>query len=175
MSEILLDGQRLPDPNVVAWAVPLGVRAISAVEDTTQKITVMLLVTLSTYGASQEAVAAAAQNTAGSKRYDHDGVGVPDTAAARRVAAAIGVGKTVDVTTVKSKRLRAKIQSIDEDGLTVTHGRSTVPTVIGYDTITQLKPAGLRRSAKIAIGVGLAYGIPWLVWGLGCASQGCGQ
>jgi hypothetical protein len=134
-----------------------------------------LLVTLLTYGAGQEAVAAAAQNAPGPKRYDYDGVGAPDAAMVRRVATTLGPGKTVDVKTTNSKKLRAKIQSIDESGFTVTHGRSSAPVVIAYDEVTQLKSAGLRRAAKIAIGVGLAYGVPWLVWGLGCATAGCGQ
>ena len=140
-----------------------------------QKILVILLAIVSTCGASQEAIASATQGAARPNRYSWDGVGSPDVAEARRVATALGVGKTVDVTAIKAKRLRAKIQSVDGVGFTVTHGRSPAPVVIAYDEVTQLKPAGLRRSVKVAIGVGLIYGIPWLVWGLGCATQHCGN
>jgi len=113
-----------------------------------RKILGILLAIVLTCGASQEAIAAATQGAARTNRYSYDGVGSPDVVEARRVATALGVGKTVDVTTIKSKRLRAKIQSVDGVGFTVTHGRSPAPVVIAYDEVTQLRPAGLRRACE---------------------------
>ncbi len=81
-----------------------------------------------------------------------------------RAIASYGVGKTVDVTTASSKKLRAKIQSIAANGFTVTHGRTPVPLTITYDEVTQVKAAGWPLGAKIALAAGAAVGVGILIW-----------
>ena len=108
--------------------------------------------------------APAAQNVPNPKRYDYSGAGVPDAEMVQRVVATLGVGKTVDLTTTGSKKLRAKIRSIHASGFTVTHGRTPVPMTVAYDEVTQLKPTGWPIGAKVALGAGAVVGGSILLW-----------
>ena len=114
-----------------------------------------------------------AQQAAADQSYR--ATGLPDPDVVRRVVATLGVGKTVDVKTTSSKKLRAKIQSIDASGFTVTHGRTPVPLAITYDEVTQLKPAGWPAAAKIALAAGAVVGVSvlsfFLCWATGSCSN----
>ena len=135
-------------------------------------ITVILLALLTTPAGvfAQET----AQRIPGPKRYESGGVGPPDAAMVQRVVATLGVGKTVEVMTTGSPTLRAKIQSIDASGFTVTHGRTPVPLTIAYDEVSQLKAAGWPAGAKVTLAAGAVVGGSILLWLINIMTCQCG-
>ncbi len=116
-----------------------------------------------------------AQAGAAPTTFEHTGAGTPDAAAVHRVAEAIGTGRTVDLRTTDGRKLRAKIQSVAADSLSLERDGSAAPVVIRYEEVTRLRRVGLHTAAKAGIVAGLAIGVPYLIWGLMCASSGCGQ
>ena len=136
-------------------------------------IAVILAVLLAAPAGTFAQGATAAKNAPAPMRYDSR-TGAPDAAMVQRVVATLGVGKTVDVTTIGSKNQRTKIQSIDATGFTVARGNTTVVRMIAYSEVTRLKAAGWPIAAKVALIAGGAYGAAWLVYLINLYACGCG-
>ena len=89
----------------------------------------------------------------------YSATGAPNVDAVRKIVASLGIGKTVDVKTTSSKRLRGKIESIEQDGFTIVHGLKASTDRFEYADVSQVGKAGMRTSYKVLIGAGVAAAV----------------
>ena len=98
--------------------------------------------------------------------------GSPDPVTVLRVAVELGVGRKVQVRTRDSNTLVGRIAKLDAEQLFLKIGEGG-PVSVSYAQITELKPRQMSGLVKLAIGVGVVFGILLGVAVAVCASGGC--
>jgi hypothetical protein len=88
------------------------------------------------------------------------------------VAAELGVGRKVQVRTQDGNTFVGRIAKLDAGQLYLKVGDGG-PVSVSYAQIIELKPKRVNAAVKIAIGVGVAFGILLGVAVAICGSGGC--
>jgi ribosome maturation factor RimP len=96
--------------------------------------------------------------------------GQPDSVAARRVVAELGVGHHITVKTSEAKEYHGKIVAIAAESFTMLPDHTTAPVQIAYDGVREMRP-GLSKGANIAIIIGLVAAI-WAIVGILVVTNG---
>jgi hypothetical protein len=78
----------------------------------------------------------------------------------------LGTGETarVKVKLRDKTKLEGYISAVDGEGFTVTNPKTGMATTVAYPQVKSVQGNNLSKGAKIAIGVGIAATIIFLIW-----------
>lgn len=106
------------------------------------------------------------------RKYGAKGSSTSDSTTVRRVAVELGVGRKVQVRTRDSNTLVGRIVKSDANQIYLKIGEGG-PVSVSYAQITELKPKQMSGLVKLAMGVGVAFGILLVAAAAVCGSGAC--
>jgi hypothetical protein len=112
-------------------------------------------------GAFVGLIVSAAQNS--NRRYEASNT--PDIVAARRVVAAVGVGRDIVVTPRNSGPITGQVRAVGQSDFAIVPDGETKSVQLPYESVEGIRAKGLGVGAKIGLAAGVAFNVV-TIWGI---------